>query len=63
MGHIAQSMTNLAKDYFSGGKVQNVVNFLMAVFYNSLRVHLMYLTMYLSPEKRRFIRILTVKWK
>ena len=28
-------MTNHVKDYFSGGKIQNIVNVLMAVFYNS----------------------------
>ena len=33
-------MTNTGKDNFSGGYVQNIVNVLMAVFYNSLRFHL-----------------------
>ena len=48
------SMTNTGKDNFSWGYAQNIVNVLMAVFDNSLRFHLTYLTM-LSPEKRRFI--------
>ena len=55
-------MTNTGKDDFLGGLVQNSVNVLMAVFYNSLRFHLSYLTM-LPPEKRRIIWVLTVNWK
>ena len=45
----------------SGGRVQNIVYVLMAVFYNSLRFHLFYLTM-LPPEKRRFLWVLGAKW-
>ena len=37
--------TNIVKGNFSGGKVQNIVNVLMAVFYNSLCFHLIYFTM------------------
>ena len=37
--------TDTEKDNFSGGVVQNIVKVLMAVFYNSLRFHLSYLTM------------------
>ena len=48
------SMTNTVKNNFSRGKVKNTVNFLMAVLHNSLRFHLIYLTM-LPPEKHRFI--------
>ena len=47
-------MRNTIKFNFSGGKVQNIVNVLMAVFKNSLRFHSLYLTM-LPPEKCRFI--------
>ena len=46
--------TNHVKDIFSGGKVQNIVDVLTAVFYNSLRFHLVFLTM-MPPEKRSFI--------
>ena len=42
------------KIYFSGGKVTNIVSVLMAVLYNSLHFHLIYLSM-LPPEKRIFI--------
>ena len=52
--------TNTGKDNFSGGKVQNIVNVLMAVFYNSLCILLIHLTM-VPPEKCRFICVLTVK--
>ena len=38
-------MTNNVKFNFSGGKIQSIANVLMAVFYNSLRFHLLYLTM------------------
>ena len=49
-------MTNTVKIFRGGGgKVQNMVNVLMAVFYNSLRFHLFCLTM-LPPEKLRFYR-------
>ena len=47
-------MANIVKDNFSGGKVQNILIVLMAVFYNSLRSHLIYLTLP-PPEKCRFI--------
>ena len=53
-------MKNIVKDNFSGDKVQNIVIVLMAVFYNSLRFHLIYLTL-LSPEMYRFIWVPTVK--
>ena len=53
-------MTNTVKDNFSGGNIQNIIDALMAVFYNSLRFHLIYLTI-LPPEKRGFIWVLTVK--
>ena len=36
-------MINIVKDIFSGGKVQNIVNVLMAAFDNSLRFYLIYL--------------------
>ena len=48
------------KNLFFGGKVQNIVNVLMEVFYNSLHFRLIYLTM-LPPEKRGFLLVLTVK--
>ena len=53
-------MTNTVRFNFSGGEVRYIVNVLMAVFYNSLRFHPLYLTM-LPPEKRRFIWVLTVE--
>ena len=53
-------MTNTVKEKFSGGKIQNIVDVLTAVFYDSLRFHLTYLTK-LTPEKRSFIWALTVK--
>ena len=53
-------ITNTVKVNFSGGKVQNIVNVLMAFFYNSLCFHLLYLTMR-PPEKRIFIWVLTVE--
>ena len=46
--------TNTGIDNFSGGSVENIVNVLIAVFYNSLRFHLSYLTMQ-PPEKRRIL--------
>ena len=52
-------MTNTGKDDFSRGEVQNIVNVLMAVFYNSLCFHLSYLTM-LPLEKRIIIWVLIV---
>ena len=51
--------TNTVKNNFAGGKMQNIVNVLMAVFYNSFRFHLIYLAMF-PPEKRRIIWVLTV---
>ena len=53
-------MTNIIKDNFSGGKVQNIVIILMAVFYDSLRFHLIYLTL-LPPEKCIFVWVPTIK--
>ena len=53
-------LTNTVINNISGGEIQNTVNFLMVVFHNSLRFHLIYSTM-LPPKKRRFIWILTVK--
>ena len=53
-------MPNILKINFAGGKVQNIVNVLMEVFYNSLRLHLTYLTM-LPPVTRRFLWFLTVQ--
>ena len=53
-------MTNTLQETLSGGKVQIIVDFLTAVFYNSLRFDLTYSTM-LPPEKRRTILVLTVK--
>ena len=41
--------TNTEKDYLPGGGVQNGVNVLMAVFYDSSRFYLIYFTM-LPPE-------------
>ena len=52
-------MTNSVKSNFSGGKVQNNVNVLMAVFHNSLRFHLIFLAM-LPSEKHRFIWVLKI---
>ena len=37
--------TNTVTDYLPGGKIQNIVNVLMAVFYDSLRFNLIYLIM------------------
>ena len=51
---------NHRKRSFSGGKIRNIVDVLTAVFSNSLRFHLTYLTM-LPPEKSKFIWVLTVK--
>ena len=47
------------KDQFFRGKVQNIVNVLMEVFYYSLSFHLMYFM--LHPEKRSLLWVLTVK--
>ena len=55
-------MTNPVKDYFSGVIIQHIVDFLMEVFYNSLRFHLIHSTM-LPPENRTFIWVLIVKRK
>ena len=38
-------MTNIVKDNFSEGKVQNIAIVLMTVFYNILRFHPVYLTL------------------
>ena len=51
--------TNTVINTFSGGKLQNIVKFLMALFYNSLRFHLTYLAMF-PPEKRRILWVLPV---
>ena len=45
-------MKNFVNIIFTGGKIQRIFNVLMAVLYNSLRFHLIYLTM-LTSEKRR----------
>ena len=42
-GRVIWPNENTVKNNYSGGKVQNIVNVLMAVF-NSLRFHLNYLT-------------------
>ena len=42
-------MKNSVKVNFSGGEVQNIVNVLMAVFYNSLRFHLINLFDFATP--------------
>ena len=52
--------TNTVKDNLPEGKIQNIVNVLMEVLYDSLRFNLIYLIM-LRPEKRRFVGVLTVK--
>ena len=38
-------VANIVKDNFSGDKVENIVIVLMAVFYNSLRFHLICLNL------------------
>ena len=48
--------TKTVQDNLPGGKVQNVVIILKAVFYDSLRFQLSYLTM-LPPEKRRLVGV------
>ena len=40
--------------FFQGGSVKNIVIVLMIVYYNSLRIYLIYLTL-LPPEECRFI--------
>ena len=59
-GRAIWPQTNTVKDNLPGGKVQNAVNVLMAVFYDSLRFQTSYLSM-LPTEKRRFVRVLTAK--
>ena len=51
---------NIVKDDFSGGRVQNIVFVPMAVLYNSLHFHLIYLNL-LPPEKCKSIWVPTVK--